>query len=138
MALRDLFLYNYRWKITALLLAIGVWSVIQFAIYRGVTGGRTQVLRSVSVMVVKAPDDSRTFRVDPPQVDVVFQATRVLTADDVEAFVNLTTMPDVNSALKQVLVRAADVSRVRVEPPFVLVELATPLDFPIPNSIRKP
>jgi hypothetical protein len=124
--------------LTALLLAIVAWSVIKFAIYRGVTGGRTQTLRSVPVMVIKAPEDGRVFRIDPPHVDVIFQSTKVLTLEDVEAFVNLITMPDVDSALKQVLVRAADATRVRAEPPFILVERSNPVDASLPNSLKKP
>src|SRR4051812_14712640 len=108
MALPDVALNNFRWKLTALLLAMVVWFVIKFAIYRGITGGRKQVLRHQPVMVLSAPEDTGIFHLDPPQVDVILQSTKELTGDDIEVFLNLTTMPDVNSALKQVLVRAAD------------------------------
>jgi hypothetical protein len=141
MALPDFALNNFRWKLTALLLALIVWSGIKFAIYRGITGGRNQMLRHQPVMVLQAPDDTRVFHLDPPFVDVVVQSTKELTADDVEVFLNLTTMPDVNTAFKQVLVRAADstkLSLVRVDPPFVTVERTSSLDTSLTNSFRKP
>jgi len=141
MALPDFALNNFRWKLTALLLALIVWSGIKFAIYRGITGGRNQLLRHQPVMVLQAPDDTRVFHLDPPFVDVVVQSTKELAADDVEVFLNLTTMPDVNTAFKQVLVRAADSTKlnlVRVEPPFVTVERTSSLDTSLTNSFRKP
>jgi hypothetical protein len=128
MAARDLVVYNFRWKFTALLLALLVWFVIKFAIYRGLTGARDQVLRQRPVVVLKAADDPRIFHLDPPTVDVIVQSTKELTGSDLEVFVNLTTMPDVNTALKQVLVRAADTTKltvVQVQPAYITVERAT-------------
>jgi hypothetical protein len=137
MALRNFVLNNLRWKITALLLAMLVWFVIKFAIYRGV-GGRSQVLHHQPVTVLKAPEDPRVFRIDPPTVDVVVQSTGGIDRDDLQIFVNLTTMPDVGSVIKQVLVRAADSAKLRVEPPYVVVEQVGPVDSPLNNSFRKP
>jgi hypothetical protein len=131
--------HNFRWKLTALLLAMLVWFVIKFAIYKEVTGFRNQRLERQPVMVLKAPDDTRTFRIDPPQVDVVVQASREVSRDDVEAFLNLTTMPDVSSALKQVLVRASGSTKViRTEPPFVLVEPSGGVPDSITNILKRP
>jgi hypothetical protein len=141
MALPDAALNNFRWKLTALLLAMVVWFVIKFAIYRGITGGRKQVLRHQPVMVLSAPEDTGIFHLDPPQVDVVLQSTKELTGDDIEVFLNLTTMPDVNSALKPVLVRAADSTKlvlVRVDPPFVTAERVSPPEPALTNSFRRP
>ena len=139
MAVPDIIAHNFRWKLTALLLAMLVWFVIKFAIYREITGGRDQILERRPVMVLKAPDDTRVFRVDPPQVDVVVRASREVSSEDVEVFLNLTTMPDVNSALKQVLVRASGATKVvRTEPPFVLVEYAGGAPEAITNSLRRP
>jgi hypothetical protein len=137
MSLRAFLLNNLRWKLTALLLAMLVWFVIKFAIYRGV-GGHSQMLRRQPVMVLKAPEDPRVFRIDPPQVDVVVQSSGGMDRDDVQVFVNLTTMPDVGSVVKQVLVRAADSAKLRVEPPFVVVEHVVPTDSGLNDSFRKP
>jgi hypothetical protein len=138
MSFRDLVLNNFRWKLTALVLAMLIWFVIKLAIYKGITGGQYQILHRQPVMVLKAPDDSRIFRIDPPYADVVVQASKELSGDDVELYLNLTTMPDVNSALKQVLVRGAEGTKViRVEPAFILAERATSADS-LTNSLRKP
>jgi hypothetical protein len=89
-------------------------------------------------MVLKAADDARVFKLDPGHADVVVQATREISPEDVELYLNLTTMPEVNSSLKQVLVRAPEGARVvRVDPPFVLVERVGPADS-ITNTLRKP
>jgi hypothetical protein len=74
-------------------------------------------------------------------VDVIVQSTRELTGDDVEVFINLTRLPDVNTALKQVLVRASDSAKltvVRVDPPFVTAERVRTSDLPLTNSFSKP
>jgi hypothetical protein len=122
-----------------LLLAMLVWFVIKFALYRGFTGGRYQVLEHQPVLVLRTPDDARVFRLDPSNIDVVVQAKKELKADDIEAYVDLTHMPDVNTALKQVMVRAADTTKIiRTEPAFIMVERAAPLDSPLGNLPRKP
>jgi hypothetical protein len=139
MSLRDLVLNNLRWKLTALLLAMLVWFVIKVAIHKGATGGPNQVLRHQPVMVLKAPDDPRSFRIDPPQVDVVVQGAKELGPDDLQVFVNLTKWPeDVPSLFKPVLVRAADSSKVRVQPLFVMVERVAPPEASLSNPLKKP
>jgi hypothetical protein len=113
MALRNIFLHNFRWKITALLLATLFWLVIKFTI----ASGRNQRLPHQPVMALKAADDPRVFRIHPPQVDVVVQSVREMRDQDVVVFVDLTTMPDVSGTFKEVLVRAPEGTRlVRVEP----------------------
>jgi hypothetical protein len=136
MALRDLVFYNFRWKGTALLLAILVWLVIKFTI----ASGRNQELLRQPVMVLTAPDDPRTFRVQPPEVDVVVQSVRELQKQDLQAFVDLTAMPDVNSTFKQVSVRAPEGTKVvRIQPsPVVSVERIAPLDLSLTNSLDGP
>jgi len=131
MALPQVFLHNFRWKLTALILALLVWMGIKFAIYREATGGENQILRRQPVMVLKAPEDTRVFRVDPPQVDVLVQGTKELSNDDVQVFVDLTQMPEVNTALKQVVVRATDSTKVRAEPSYVTVERVTSAELPV-------
>jgi hypothetical protein len=138
--MRDVVLYNFRWKLTALLLALLVWFVIKFAIYRGMTGGRYQILRHQPVLVLKAPEDPSLFRVQPPEVDVVVQATKELRSEDLEVFVNVTSMPlDVESAFKQVTVRGADIVKViRVDEKFVMVDRIAPVDASLTNSFKNP
>ena len=139
MLFRHLFLYNFRLKLTALLLATVVWFIIKFAIYREVTGGRHQIVRHQAVQVLKAPDDPRIFQIDPAYVDVVVQADREVTSEDLEVYLNLTTMPDINSVLKQVLVRVPSSAKlIRVEPFAVMVEGAGSTASFSTNSLRKP
>ena len=139
MALRDLLLYNFRWKLTALLLATLVWFVIKFAIYKESLGGRGQVLPQQPVMVLKAPDDSRVFRVQPPAVDLVIRSSQEVKPGDLEVFVNLTALPDVETAFKQVLVRGNEATRVvEVRPWGVTVERAAGAELSLTNVLRKP
>jgi hypothetical protein len=141
MAARDAIFNNFRWKLTALLLAMLVWFVIKYALYRGFTGARDQIVPRCAVVLLKAADDPRVFHLDPPLVDVIVQSPKELTTDDLEVFVNLTTLPDVNTALKQVMVRASDSSKltvVQVEPAYVTVERVAPAEGSVTNSFRKP
>lgn len=134
MAVRDLVLNNFRWKLTALLLALLLWFVIKYS----TTTGRNQVVRQ-PVMVLKAPDDPRLFRLDPPLVDVVVQSARELKGDDLQTYVDLTRMPDVSSAFKPVLVRAADgVSVVGADPLAVMVERVSLLESSLTNAPSSP
>jgi hypothetical protein len=137
MALRNLVLNNFRWKITAWVLAMLLWFSVKFTIYKG----SHQVLRHQPVLILKGADDPRTFRLQPPEVDVILQSTKELHKDDIEVYVNLSTLPiDVESAFKQVLVRGAEDSKIiRVEPvSFVLVEQASPPGLSLTNSLKKP
>lgn len=131
MALPDVLLNNFRWKLTALVLALLVWSGIKFAIYREAAGGQNQILRHQPVMVLKVPEDIRIFRVDPAYVDIVVQGSKELSSDDVQVFVDLTQMPEVNTALKQVIVRALDSTKVRADPSYVTVERVTSGELPV-------
>ncbi|MFO1496803.1 MAG: hypothetical protein U1G07_00145 [Verrucomicrobiota bacterium] len=138
MAAPDLLLNNFRWKLTALLLALLLWFVIKFAIYKEITGGRPQVLRHLPVMLLKAPDDARTFRIEPLYVDVIVQSTKELSGEDLEVFLDLTKIPDVASTFKPVQVRAAEATRIiRTDPTFVMVEPMASADSGELNSPRK-
>src|SRR6188508_675822 len=100
MPFRAMVVDNLRWKLTALMLALLVWCVIRFSLYSGTS--LNQVLLHQPVMVLKTPIDPRTFRIQPPEVTVVLQANKQLHAADIEAFIDLTSMPDVDSAFKRV------------------------------------
>jgi hypothetical protein len=131
-------LNNLRWKLTALLLAMLVWFSIKFAIYKGSASGRTQILAQQPVMVLMSPGDPRAFRIHPPQVDLVVQSAKELNPEDLEVFVNLTTLADVDTTFKQVLVRGADAAKViLVKPPGVTVERLAPLDSFLTNTLKK-
>jgi hypothetical protein len=140
MAAPDFVLNNFRWKLTALLLAMLSWFAIKFAIYKGIAG-RNQSLRHQTVLVLKAPDDHGSFRVQPPEVDVTVQATKQLRGEDLEVFVNVAGMPrDVDSAFKQVQVRGPEVSKVvGIQPaPVVQVIRVAPLETSLTNSFKSP
>jgi hypothetical protein len=136
MALRNIILYNFRWKITALLLATLFWMVIKFTI----ASGRNQRLPHLPVMALKAADDPRVFRIHPPQVDVVVQSVREMRTQDLLVFVDLTTMPDVSATFKEVLVRAPEGTRlIRVEPSILVsVERIVPEASALTNSLYNP
>jgi hypothetical protein len=136
MPARDVVLDNFRWKLTALLLAMLVW----FAIKTTISRGSHQILRHRPVQVLKAPDDPRTFRIQPSEVTVVVQSTRQIGGEDLEVFVNLTTMPmGLDVVYKQVLVREAEAVVVtRVEPPVVTVERILPAGLSLTNTLRTP
>src|SRR5690242_12587729 len=126
MALPDLILYNFRWKLTALLLAMLVWFVIKFAMYKKSLSGHEQIMAQRPVMVLKAPDDGRIFRLQPPAVDLLIRSSQGVKPSDLEVFVNLTALPDVDSAFKQVLVRGDEAARVvEIRPLGVTVERVT-------------
>jgi hypothetical protein len=139
MVARDLIMENFRWKLTALFLAMLVWFVIKLAIYKENAGGQNQLLLQHHVMVLQAPDDPRIFRLQPPNVDLAVQAPAELRPDDLEVFVDLTSFPDVRSAFKQIVVRGGNTFKViSVKPWGVTVELAGALDLSLTNSLRKP
>lgn len=139
MGLPDFVVHNLRWKLTALLLATLLWCVIKFVIYKQSAAGQEQFLRRQTVLVLRAPDDTRAFRVDPPTVDVVVKASKQVSVDDVQAFVDLARIPDVNTAYKAVIVRASESTLVvRTEPPVVMVERVSPLELPATNNLVTP
>jgi hypothetical protein len=138
MALRDVVLNNFRWKLTALVLAMLVWFVTRLAINKG-AGGGDHISRRQPVLVLKAAEDTSVYRVDPPQVNVVVQGVTELGPEDLQVFVNLTSWPEgLNSGFKQVLVRAVNSTRVRVQPLFVMVERVGPPESSLPSSLKKP
>jgi hypothetical protein len=139
MAMREFVLNNFRWKLTALVLAMLVWFVIKFPAFRGITGGRSQTLTGQTIMVLKTPGDPRVFRILPPQVAVTVQASRDLQADDLEVFVNLTAMADVDTTYKQVLVRGGDGARIiSIQPWGVNVERVGPNRPSSTNTVKRP
>jgi hypothetical protein len=139
MALRDYVLNNFRWKLTALSLAMLVWFVIEVGYYRGTSAVHDQILSAQPVMVLKAPEDLRAFRVRPSQVNLVVKGTKDLSTGDLEVFVDLTKMPDVEGGLSQVQVRGADAAEViEVKPRWVRVERVVPGQLPAVNSPKKP
>jgi hypothetical protein len=137
MDLRGFLLNNLRWKLTALLLAMLVWFVIKFALYKGITSGRDQNLTEQPVLVLKAPDDPRIFRIWPPRVDLSVQGTRDLRPENLQVFVDVTAQRDMDTAFEPVLVRGAGAAKViSVRPRRVKVErVAAPI---LTNSVRKP
>ena len=134
MALRDFVLNNFRWKLTALLLAMLVWFVIKF--YKGTAGGRPQTLTQRSVMVLKAPDDPRTFRIRPSQVDLEVQGS----PEDLDVFVDLANLPNDDTIREFVVkVRGADAAKVvSITPPRVRVERLNSGSRPATNNLTKP
>lgn len=136
MALRDLVLNNFRWKLAAVILATLVWFIIQFAIGEGfnptqtaLPDYRTYTFVRQPVMVLGNPGDTQYVRLTPSNVDVVVRSTgsalNKLTENDIRAFVTLADVPEGLQATKEVLVyvpEGVEVYRVDVEPPAIKVE----------------
>ena len=140
MAVRDFVLNNLRWKLTAFLLALLVWSAIKFAIYKDIRE-RNQTVYHVPVMVLKTPDDNRLVRVQPATVDVVIQAAKEMHPDDLEVFVDVSSIPPgATSGFRTVVVRGDEVSKLMDVLPqkVVRIELVTPSDSAITNSSKQP
>jgi hypothetical protein len=139
MPIRDYVLDNFRWKLTALLLAMLVWFVIEVGHYRGTSAGRDQILSAQPVMVLKAPEDQRAFRVRPSQVNLVVKGTKDLGTGDLEVFVDLTKVSDVEGGLARVQVRGPDAAEViEVKPKWVRLERVVPGQPPSVSSPKKP
>ncbi len=127
MAWRDYIVENLRWKLAALVLAVFAWFAIELSIWNDPARGLTKIVPGQTVAVLLVPGDSRTFRIDPPTVDVVLRSTaagmRNLERQRLAVFVNLTEAPNVPGLTRVVLVNAADeVEVLRVEPKAVFVE----------------
>ena len=115
MPLRDLILNNFRWKLTALILAVTVW----FIIYRAAPGdlltisdwGKDERRVQVPVQILRAPEDARTFHLKPQMVEVRMRGDatvlKTLGENGITAYVNLTEVQNVDQPAK-VYVHAPD------------------------------
>lgn len=136
MALRDFILNNFKWKLAALIFAIFVWYGIQVILNKGIQPNqlpnvdyRNYTFLRQTVLVVTNPDDTRSFRVAPPKVDVVIRSTasalNKLTETDIKVFVNLIDVAEGLEESKEVLVYVPEgiiVYDIRVDPAAVKVE----------------
>jgi hypothetical protein len=138
MAWRDFIVKNFRWKLGALLMAMFVWVIIQFAISKGfkpsdnsLGEGGVQIFPRQTVLVLTAPGDPRIFKITPAQVDVSVRSSagvlNTLKESDIRVFVNLAGLPAQPKATNEVFVYAparSEASEIRVQPSFVTVEPA--------------
>ena len=126
MALSEFIFENLRWKLAALVVAVFVWFSIQLAIWRSSNEGPAQVLRHQRVGVLTTPGDPRTFRIEPPEVDLVVSSlvSDVKPPSDsrIQILVDLTEFPDVTELIREVLVRTPEgIKALRTDPRAVSV-----------------
>lgn len=139
MALRDFILHNFRWKLSALILATLVWFVIQFAILVGFSPAETpEDYRNYTflrqpVMMLTSQVDTQAVRITPPRVDVVVRSTpsalNRLTESDIKTFISLVDVPEGLQVTREVLVyvpEGVEVYQIQVDPPAVKVERISP------------
>lgn len=136
MSVPDFILNNFRWKAGALILAVFVWFLINFAISKGVKPSdrtlgdmREQTFIEQTVFVLTPPGDLRIFKVTPPKVDITIRSTALalnrLGKADIRAFVDLADATNLVSESREVLVKTPDgieISDIRVKPSAVTVE----------------
>jgi hypothetical protein len=136
MAWRDLMVKNLRWKLGALIMAVFVWFIIQFAISKGIkpsdhplSEGRTQTFSQQPVLVMTTPGDARAIRINPSKVDVIVRSTasvlNKLNESDIKAFVKLAGPPDPQKTTNAVFVfvpTRAEIYEIQVSPSTVTVE----------------
>ena len=138
MRLRDSILNNFTWKLTALFLALCVWFGVKFA--KSSTDHLTRRIASLPVHVITSPTERRIFQVKPERVAAVADgepnAVKNLTEQDIELFVNLVSMPDVPEVIREVLWRAPDGIKLRIEPAFVSVERVTFTEENLNNTLK--
>ncbi|MBM3835829.1 MAG: hypothetical protein FJ403_21705 [Verrucomicrobia bacterium] len=133
MSLRTFILNNFKWKLIALTLAIVVWFVIQFAIWKGVRptdqplsnfGGITSFHQPV--LVLKAPDDDAIYKIMPAKVEISFRSGANLnkvTSNDIRVFVNLVDAQEREN--RPIFIHTSyrvQINEVKVEPSTVTVE----------------
>lgn len=122
MAARDVILNNFRWKVAALVLAIFVWFVIQFAIGKGLTPQFEDVtFYQQPVVALEAPSDARTFEITPSTVDVTVRLRIGFLKKPVEksirVFVNLVDRPDITEDVADVYAYAPQgIEVIKLEP----------------------
>lgn len=139
MSLRDFILNNFRWKLSALILATLVWFIIQFAIWKGFRPAETPLTDYRSYTFVRQPIRVLTqagqdgmFRVIPETADVIVRSTpsalNRLTDTDIKLFVNLVDAPEQLDEIKPILVyvpESVEVYNVRISPAAVKVQRVT-------------
>jgi hypothetical protein len=136
MPLRDFILNNFKWKLSALFLAMLVWFLIQLAMSEGFHLGdapledfRTYTFFRQPIRVMANPGERSPYRLTPSNVDVVIRSTKGalnrLTENDIKVFVTLTDAPEGVAETKEVFVYVPDnveVYDIQVSPAAVKVE----------------
>lgn len=136
MPLRDLILNNFRWKLTALILAVAVW----FVIYKAAPGdllslsglGKEERHFQVPVRILREPEDARAFRAKPQMVEIRLRGEvtilKTVRENDITAYVNLTEASNTDWPAR-VYVHAPDgVTVLNIEPSGVNLERVTSAD----------
>jgi hypothetical protein len=139
MAIREIVLNNFKWKVWALVLAILVWFIIQFAIGRGLSPDeqslsskfREEIFQRQIVLVLEDPNDTRTFELTPQTVNVTVRMPTGFLKKPVEksirVFVNLVDRPNVTEDVADVYAYAPPgIEVVKLEPRSVSLNRISP------------
>jgi YbbR domain-containing protein len=136
MAMRELVLNNFKWKVTAVVLAAFVWFVVQAAIQRGanptdhpLSEVQNTTYRDIPVLVLKSPDDPRIFALDPPVAKVTIRHKvgnlKNTVERSIKVFINLTDVEEDKDIAEALTYAPEGIDIVRVEPQVVGVKRVT-------------
>jgi YbbR domain-containing protein len=126
--LKNLFLKDVWLKLFSLALAILIRIVVSFAIEREATSipilpppHPEHTFRSVPVSLLTGPDETRTFRIEPKDVEVTVEGEikllQTLETRDVRAIINLSGIEGTNPVTRPVeILTPAAITHYRVQP----------------------
>jgi YbbR domain-containing protein len=132
MAARDLVFNNFWWKLLSVLLAALAWITIDATLRKD--SEQTQVITSshreftpIPITLLTSPRNTNQFRINPALVSVDISGNaddlKKLQIDQIEAFVDATTIQDEKEVRKEIQVRTPpDVRVEKVEPAFADLE----------------
>jgi YbbR domain-containing protein len=136
MAARDLVFKNFWWKLLSVLLAVLTWITIDATLRKD--SEQTPVITSshreftpIPVTLLTSPRNTNQFRISPASVSVDVSGNaddlKKLQVEQIEAFVDATTVQDEREVRKEIQVRTPpDVRVEKVDPAFADLERITP------------
>jgi len=142
MSLRDFIQHNFWLKLFSLLLATLVWFLVHLGIESGNPRPASPIINGVTIQysrqpvrILKRPDDSRIFKVEPNEVMIKLTGEEAIIRDlryqDVSAFVDMANSRSAHETNQQVkLDIPAGVFVMDVVPRTVNVEAVTPAKTP--------
>lgn len=134
MAIRDLIVNNFWWKVTALLLAVGAWfgltpGTVPFKLPQTGVPYATRELVAHPITITKEAADTREFKVTPATVDITISggdddSLRALNAQEIRPTVDLRSF-DTNMTTADIVVFIPEKEKLGVK----LVKL-------VPNTVQ--
>jgi hypothetical protein len=129
MAFRGLISKNLGWKLTAVLLALVSWNMLNTGVQESLQPGAVRTFVELPVNLLTPVSDRQIYRVQPAAVDVTVRGEtdliESLQPSEIEPYVSLTSIGDAMLQSKRVrLSLPTGITRVRVRPESVSVETA--------------